>query len=111
MTRDDFLTHVGRRAALIADPGLDGAGRSADGDYEDADHLLAVAADFADQVDRDNVDRTVMPLTYPEAVLIVGERGPRVVHRDVYAADRVAAEAPVGGVDAVFDGLALLGWT
>lgn len=113
MTRDYFLSCVDQRAALIADPGLDGIGdsdRATADDLIDADHLQATAAWFADQVDRDNTGRTLMPLDYPEAVLVEGSDGVTVVHRDVYEADRATVEARVGEVDNVIRGTTLLGW-
>lgn len=112
MTRTAFLAEVARRADLIEDPALAEPG-ALPGPHarEDAEHLDAVAVEFADQVDRDNAGRRLMPLDYPEAVLVVGSRGPVVVHRDVYAASQWAVHGEAGDVEAVFTGLGLLGWT
>lgn len=64
---------------------------------------------FVDAVDRENAtERTMAPLTYAEAVVIEGSQGVVVVHRDVYAADRVNVEARAGEVTAVTRGTEFL---
>lgn len=75
----------------------------------DALALASRVIAFCDQVERENAtERTLMPLSYAEAVVIEGSQGVVVVHRDVYVADRVAVEARAGEVTAVTRGTEFL---
>lgn len=101
MTRHDFLAAVANAAA-----------ERGPWDALEALRLGALVFDFADAVDTENAtERTIMPLEYAEAVVIDGDHGRVVVHRDTYAADRVTVEARAGEVSSVLRGDELLGLT